>query len=125
MLGLRVEVSSIALRRDLLFSFAPVVLSEGNSPAAIGNVVSPRSIDDRARNVLTVTAFGEEFAPEVPSEFAAEEVCLRAEGFLFGQPVSAGAAAGEATSPGLAVAPAVPVTSVPVATAVRGPELTQ
>jgi hypothetical protein len=67
-------------------------------------------------------ALGERSAIETPWELAAEEACIPAEDFSFGEPVPF--AAGEATSPGLAVAPAVPVTSVPSATAVRGPGLT-
>ena len=67
MLGLRVEVSSIALRRDFLFSFGLVVLSEGKSSVAVRDAVSPRSIDGRAGIALALRiVFGEAFAPEVP-----------------------------------------------------------
>lgn len=123
MLGLRVEVFSIPLRGDFFFSFALVVLSEGSSSVAFDDAVSPGSIDGRAPIDLALRiAFGERFALEGPYEVAAEAACKRAEGFLFGEPVPP--ADGEATSPGLAVAPAVPVTSVPAATCVRGPGLT-
>ena len=113
MLGRRTDVSSIALRRDFLFSFGVVALSEGTFSVVPGDVISLLALR---------VAFNERFALEPLWELALEEACIRAEGFSVGEPVPP--AAGDATSPGLAVAPAVPVTSVPAATAVRGPGLT-
>jgi hypothetical protein len=63
----RVEVSSIALRRDFFFSLGLVVLSERNSSVVAGDAVSPRSIDGRAPIPLALRiAFGEESALEAP-----------------------------------------------------------
>lgn len=117
------DVSSIALRRDFLFSFGVVALSEGTFSGVPSDAISLRSLDGRALLDLALrVAFDERFALEPTWKPAAEEACIRAEGFSFGEPVPP--AAGEANSPGLAVAPAVPVTSVPAATGVRGPGLT-
>lgn len=122
---------SIDLRRDFLFSFGVAALSEGGFSVVTDESVSSRSIDGRALIALAFRiALTEGFAPEAPYGLAAEEARACAESFWFGEPVPAAAAAGEATSPGLAVAPAVPVTSVPAfapleaATATRGPGLT-
>ena len=120
-LGLRVDVSSIALRRDFLFSLGLVVLSEEDSSVIVGDAISRRLVGDRI-------CFGDGFAVEASSGLTAEAACVRAGGSLFGAMVVSGA--GEATLPGLAVAPAVPVTSVPAVApleapaVVRGPGLT-
>ena len=103
--------------------------SEADSSVVVGDDVSPSSVDGRVRIALALRVdFGEGFASEARSGLAAEEACVRAEDFLFADPVPV--AADETTSPGLAVAPAVPVTSVPAlaplegATATLGPGLT-
>ena len=67
MVGLRIDVSSTVLRRDFLFSFGLVVLSEGNFSVVAGDAVSPRSMDGRALIDLALRiAFGERFALEAP-----------------------------------------------------------
>jgi hypothetical protein len=64
-LGLRIEVSSIALRRDFLFSFGLVAVSEGNFSVVAGDAISPRSVDGRALIDLALrVAFAERFVPE-------------------------------------------------------------
>jgi len=64
-LGLLIDVSSIALRRDFFFSFGLVVLSGGDFSVISGDAVSPRSTDGRALIDLALRiAFGERFALE-------------------------------------------------------------
>jgi hypothetical protein len=117
-------VSSIVLRRDFLFSLGPAVL-RGNSSVVVCAAVSPRPIGGHVPIPLALgIVLGKGFALAAPYGLTAEEACVRAEGSLFGEVVPIGAGAGEAFSPGLAVAPAVPVTSVPAAATVRGPRLT-
>ena len=105
------------------------MLPEGDFSIIVGDAVSSRPLSGRELIALACRiAFGEESSLETPSGVAAEAACVRSQDPLFGEAVSA--AAGEATSPGGAVAPAVSVTSVPAvaplepATAVRGPGLT-
>ena len=69
---MRVDVSSIALRRDFLFSLGLVVLTEGNSSVVVGDSVSPRPIGGRVPIPLGIV-FGEGFALEAPYGLAAEE----------------------------------------------------
>src|SRR5947208_16609381 len=104
---------------DFLSSLGLVVPSEADSSVVVGDDVSPSSVDGRVRIALALRVdFGEGFASEARSGLAAEEACVRAEDFLFADPVPA--AADETTSPGLAVAPAVPVTSVPALAPLEG-----
>ncbi len=122
-------MSSIALRRDFLFSLGLVVLSDEDSSVVVGDAISRRLVGDGVPIVLALRIrLGDGFAVEASSGLTAEAACVRAGGPLFGVMVVSGA--GEATLPGLAVAPAVPVTSVPAVApleapaVVRGPGLT-
>jgi hypothetical protein len=55
------------LRRDFLFSFGLVALSERDFSIVVDGAVSPRSTDGRASVALALRiAFGEGLAPEVP-----------------------------------------------------------
>ena len=110
--GVSADVLFVPLPRDFLLSLG--VLSERSSSVVVDDALSSRSVGGRRAPVDRVlrVAFSDPLVVALRSVLAGGVACACVEALLLGEDVPP--AVVEATSPGLTVAPAVPVTSVAV-----------